>query len=764
MKKKNTDRSRNKAKEAQATQVDSAPSFRGGRGRGGFEGRGRGRGDRGRAGRGGRAGAHVNGTRAEKPAASVQTPEATITAPADSWAADAPSTDTWGPPDGVKDTTEKPRSSIIPEGSKKGWASLFAKPTPPPPQKPPQPAPTVPAQPEQPAESVPAPEPQPTEPVATEPEPVEEVKEEPQPPVPAAEPVQQPIQPAIPITKPVIPDVKPKEEAPKPATEPTPAVAQENAPAAPEPTPVAQQQPQPDITQQRTAGAGYPAYKPAQRRVLDQQEAVVMPANHAVDRAAVQFGSMGLNGSIDDIDEEREEAETRPQPPQHSPVAPRASLPPATQAQVQAPSEPVSAPRAAPGLPPAPPTTAADASFNEFGRYGEAQKPYDPFSHQIEQPQPQVQEPFSSQAAMPSQPAATTAGDYSAFYGADQARNPYYYGGYGQPQDAVTRGAAAGFVGTGVDVQPQVATTQPPTRYGHIEAPNSGQNTPNPTLPGQVQPAQPSQHIPQAQGAGAHGYNYPYGYYSSPHYPTSYMAQQHQYGRNRPMYDDVRRYEEHYLPSQFGYGSQYAPYGKAGMYGQPQHGFSYDQHSSSPANAGFSNQTAAPGRDAMYGRTGSTQPSEAQQSAGGNTFGGIPDVFGRGQTGFGQNQGMTAQQQPTTTEEAAKGFEAPKAGGPSPSVAHANRPGSATNNVPTQPAAGQAGLPPMPAQQTNQQGFGGYHHLNPQYGGLGALGSHHQAAGSQSHGGYGSYGGGFGSSNYYGNTGRGGGWGGNYGH
>ena len=44
-----------------------------------------------------------------------------------------------------------------------------------------------------------------------------------------------------------------------------------------------------------------------QRRVLEQQEAVVMPGHNAVDRAAVQFGSMGLNGEPDslDVDEER---------------------------------------------------------------------------------------------------------------------------------------------------------------------------------------------------------------------------------------------------------------------------------------------------------------------------------------------------------------------------------------------------------------------------------------------------------------------------
>jgi hypothetical protein len=76
------------------------------------------------------------------------------------------------------------------------------------------------------------------------------------------------------------------------------------------------------------------------------------------------------------------------------------------------------------------------------------------------------------------------------------------------------------------------------------------------------------------------------------------------------------------------------------MYGQP-HGFSYD-HSSSPATAGSFNQSA-PGRDSVYGRTGSTQPSETQQTAAGtNAFGaGMSDVFGRTQAGFGQNQPMS---------------------------------------------------------------------------------------------------------------------------
>lgn len=72
----------------------------------------------------------------------------------------------------------------------------------------------------------------------------------------------------------------------------------------------------------------------AQRRFLDQQEAVRMPGavNQQLERATVQFGAFNLNGTEEDIDGDREEPETRAQPPADSPVAqPRASLPPAPQ-------------------------------------------------------------------------------------------------------------------------------------------------------------------------------------------------------------------------------------------------------------------------------------------------------------------------------------------------------------------------------------------------------------------------------------------------
>ncbi|PWY92374.1 hypothetical protein BO70DRAFT_8299 [Aspergillus heteromorphus CBS 117.55] len=785
VKKKTTDRTRPKAKELQTTPAETViPSVRGGRGRGGFESRGRARGDRGRGGRGGRAGAHTNGTRIEKPAVAATAPAAGETAAPATAVSEAATTEqtvdaepaTAEPTDASNDSTkEVSKSSVIPEGTKKGWASLFAKPAPPPQKKPAAPAPAPAPAPEKPAPA-PVPEQKPVEPT---PPPA-------QAPIPVPVPLPVPI-PAEKAPEPVIPLSQPVEEplvaTPSSADVPAPKddLTKNNLAQIPDVSP-----PAPTATAASTVGSALdpinlaaaatptrPAAAPfatsafkqstrtpgTQRRVMEQQEAVVMPGNHAVDRAAVQFGSMGLNGDAADIDidENREDAETRAQPPQHSPVAPRASLPPSTQAQV--PTETPVVSRPAPGLPPVPQASAAENSFTDFARYTDAHKPYDPFTQQVTQPQPQIQEPFANQA--PVQPTVTTGSDFSPFYAVDQ-RVPYsYYGSYGQSQDATVAAQRAGFGVSGAEVQPHIPTTQPPSRYGHVEATNSGHTTPNPTLPGATQ-TPTAQHMP---GQGAHGYQYGYPYYSNPHY-ASYVSQMNQYGRNRPMYDDARRYDDHYMPhsNQYGYGSQYAPYGgKAGMYGQP-HAFSYD-HSSSPATAATFNQ-AIPGRDSVYGRTGSAQPSESQQSAaaGSNAFStGMSDVFGRSQGGFGQNQSMT-QQPPVTTEET-KSFDTPKAAGPSPSLAQANRPGSATNSAPGQPQA-QAGLPPLQGQQGQQQGFGGYPHLNPQYGGgLGGLGGH-QAAASQTHHqptGYGNYGG-AGFANYYGNSGGRGGWGGNYGH
>lgn len=763
VKKKTTDRSRSKAKEAQSTPTETTTaSVRGGRGRGGFEGRGRARG--GRGGRGGRAGAHVNGTRPVKVAATptVGVAETPVDATPESGATTQEEKHTDRETAGVSGTgdasKEPPRTSVAPEAPKK-WTSLFAKPTPPPQKKPPTATPApAPEKAAEPAVEQKAPEPAPVPvPVpAPAPEPAKKTPEQPVPPAEdttEAQPSEETKEPADDLTETNLERI-PDASAPAPtatAASTIGSTAQDAAASATTPT----RQP-PSTYPSSTLKQSFRA-SGLQRRVMEQQEAVVMPANHAVDRAAVQFGSMGLNGDPTDvdIDENREQAETRAQPPQHSPVAPRASLPPSTQAPI--PTETPAVSRPAPGLPPVPQATAAE-TLNDFGQYADSHKPYDLFAHQVTQPQPQAQEPFANQA--PIQPTVTTSSEFSPFYAIDQQRLPYnYYGTYGQAQDATAaQRAATGFGISGAEVQPHIPTTQPPTRYGQVDTPNSGHVTPNPTLPAVTQ-TPTAQHIP-GQAHGAYGYGYPY--YSNPHY-ASYMSQmtQHQYGRNRPMYDDARRYDDHYMPhtSQYGYGNGYGPYGKAGMYGQPQHAFSYEH--SSPANAAGFNQ-GVPGRDSVYGRTGSAQPSENQQTAttGTSAFGsGMSDVFGRTPAGFSQNQPIS-QQQPATTEEATKSFDASKPSGPSPSLAQANRPGSATNNAPGQPQA-QTGLPPLQSQ--GQQAFGVYPHLNPQYGGLGSLGGHQAAATQTHHGtGYGNYGAaGFG--NYYGNSGRGG-WGGNYGH
>ena len=585
-----------------------------------------------------------------------------------------------------------------------------------------------------------------------------------------------------------------------------------------------------------------------QRRVKEQQEAVVMPGNHAVDRAAVQFGSMGLGGNTEDldVDEEREEAETRTQPPQHSPIAPKASLPPAPQ-QPAVDSLPIT--RAAPGLPPAAEQSSHNAQpeqhtsqqpgqsnygYNQFNNlYGAstsqaesaapASKPYEPFGQQTPQ-QPSNQQPFDgypSQSQAPSQQSqaahqsqlggfSSSANDYSSYYTSDSQRNAYHnlYGSFGQqsqaPQDAGAaqqRGSSA-FGTAGADQPSQHASShaqQPQGRFGATsEAQNSGHSTPNPPIGqqghGQGQAHQTHQ-MGQAhgQGAGHHG-GYPYGGspYYSPYY-AQYMNQvsHHSYGRDRPMFDDVRRLDEQYLTHnhQFGYGANQGgygsgPYGASGKYGQPHQGFgmspqsSYDPHSASSANVGGYGQQphSMAGRDGSsglgaYGRTSSTQPSDGQQQHGSGGFGGIPDVFGRSHSGYsGQNSQQQSGQQ-SGNDDPSRGFgDASKAtSGPSPVPGQAGaRPGSATNNAPNQggfansQGQGQQGYNGYPAQMSHQM-HGQHSHYGAGFGGTGqhqSGGQNHQ--GSQYGGAHGAYGAGFGG-NYYGNSSRGG-WNGSYGH
>ncbi|KAF2016322.1 hypothetical protein BU24DRAFT_199183 [Aaosphaeria arxii CBS 175.79] len=811
--KKTKDRARSKVKEAPAP-ADAASSQRGIRGdrRGGDSVRGgRSRGtDRGRGGfRGGARGGATNGARTGGGATSVSTADA------------------WGISEG-KDNDQSaaaaPAEPEVPKAApapaappKKTWASMFATPKPAP--APPKPA----AQPAPPKEQ-PVPVPAETAAHDVAQEAAVEAEELPIPPVADEIPAEPPVTTEQP---PVATPEKPADE-PVPEVELTPSkdeLTKDNVEHLPD-----ESHPPPTETAASTVASSRdigvatplstsqaPIGRPAiggfattalkatgtphrsasyQRRLLEQQEAVVLPGNHAVDRAAVQFGSLGLNGEADadnlDVDEDREDAETRTQPPQHSPVAqPRAALPPAPRqgpsASDSQPQDSIATPKQAPGLPPVPqqqpisqqsPSEPLGAqpvqnqgpqgNYNQFGRYGQSgiqadasappQKPYDPFGQQA----PQSQYDYNQQQSQQSQPQSQAGGfssapdSFGSQYLTAEQRSAYqnYYGGYGQQSTPSQQeaGSAQQRTNSAFGADSSFPGSQQQTQGRYNDAQNSGHTTPNPAAGNQHPsgPASQGQHMPQQHQPGQHTGGYPYN--NHPIYNTpQYAAWMSQFGG---MY------------GQGGYGG----FGNKGMYGQPHHygmspQASYDnQHSSSPANAGGFGATSVQGRESglggglgEFGRSASgTSQNQHGATAGG--YGGFPDVLGRSQAGYPNQSSSYGQQQvgqQASTEDSLKPFGEPKATGPSPSAlgAQQGRPGSSTNNTPSQ--GGQGGLPGQ------QQGFGGYpSHLGHQYGGLGGLG--HQGAGSHQGGGYGGNYGNFSGYGNYGSYGRGG-WGGNYG-
>ncbi|TKA71319.1 hypothetical protein B0A55_07136 [Friedmanniomyces simplex] len=336
-----------------------------------------------------------------------------------------------------------------------------------------------------------------------------------------------------------------------------------------------------------------------------------------------------------------------------------------------------------------------------------------------------------------------------------------------------------------------VFNKQAHSRFG--EAPGSGSNTPNPILGGQQQHAAPSQQAQQhamQQGPASHqqqqpqqpqqqqqqgGYGqsagYPYGhpYYQSP-YQQAYAAQHSAYNT----YQQPGGYgvSGGYPNKQQQQGNMYGAPGGYGMGSQS----SFDQHSSSPANAGAfgqnqqSSMRSASGMSSGlggglddYGRS-SVQSASHQSSA----FGGMNDPFARSASGFGGQAGY-GQQGMGSQEDSLKPFNESKTG-PSPSLGQPGRPGSAANSASTQ----QSGLPQQQQQSHQAAAYGGYPGFpgqqgGSQYGGLGGLGSHQQQQQGQSagmgggQGGYGAYGAGGFSQTYGGGYGTRGGWGSNYG-
>ncbi|KAG9242614.1 hypothetical protein BJ878DRAFT_160102 [Calycina marina] len=801
-------------------------------GRGGAEagrgGRGRGA-ERSRGGRGrGASVANTNGAHKENDGPGTESaawdttiPAATTAVEPGAWDTKQPSSDEacWDKPTTQEQSNvTKVATSIIPEGVKKSWASMFAPA--PIPKKAPAPAekPIEALKNEKPVES-PAAEPE----TPAEPSPVEPALETPVETAAVDEPEQDLTPSKDDLTETNLERVLDTSNPAPVATAASTAASSWDpriASAAGAPytgLPPSQPQairPPPASGFQASAlkATGSSGRTPSyQRRVLDQEEAVRMPGNREVDRAAVQFGAFNLNGSGDeDVDGDREEPETRAQPPQHSPVAqPRAALPPAPQQAAPVPESlptpkqptglPAAAPVAAPGLP-SPQTLPSTQNSQQapLSRYGyehpasqEASLPSKPFN-QFGGRGASTQSPFegypNAQAHSQGQPqsgpfSSAPPNDYSSYYNDSQQRaayNSYYQQQYGvpppQPQQEGS-GPQRSYSGYGgpqaegaASQQPQTSAQQAQSRFpSGGEGQASGHTTPNPTAQGQTpgagQGTQSQPGHPQQQQAGGYPYGHPY--YSSPYY-AQFMNQYQGYGGGN-------------------YGA--APYGaKGGVHGQQAYpyggpGGHYNQHSATPAAGGFGG-SSVPGRDTAlggsfgdYGRAGSVQSSQAPQGLGGSAFGGSHDAFGRGSSYQGQNQqqyGANQGAQPSAGDDLKPFGESKTANGPSPSLSQAGRPGSATNTV---PGSG------LPQPQSQQSGYGGYpSHLQQGHGlhgnqagaqyGAASGASAHQSAGqghqSSQYDGYQPFAGAGG--NYYGGNQQQqqqqqrGGWGGNYGH
>jgi len=848
-----------------ATEAVNSRPGRGGRSDAGRGGRARGN-ERARGGSRGRATTHAttNGQRSKDNQLSVPTEEASAwngaTALDESHSNELTNT-TSTIPDSANDnapapTTAPPTESIKPpttQPAPKTWASMLRQSTAPKPapkpKEPPVPKPVEVLEPLPPAELA-APEPQP------EPE-VEET----------ATPTEAPVELPAPVEEEKVPET----EAPLPPPEadltkvnlellpdeshpPTTATAasttadswdpRQAAPTSAAVTPLSASQAQHQAS--RTAASGFaasalkaterptPRIPSYQRRILEQEEAVRMPGNREVDRAAVKFGAFNLNDTEDDIDGDREDPETRPQPPAESPAAPRASLPPIAQpapipdafpaaqkpAPPQAPSatgmvlSPVSvASRPADRqlvTPVAPPTGPASStvqrmshssqlmdstdvdlapqgpsSNQSYSRYPQAnshepagfsQKPYD--NHTQQQPTTTSATNFdsfpatASQAPGPQSSGAFSSGpnEYPSYYSADhQTRYNSYYN-YAQQQGGQNHGEAnaANRPFGGYNASQTDNLSQYPQSGGQVsrypgaasaDAHNSGHNTPNPVGQNQQQTStqgtQPQSNLHQQQPSYPYQQQHPY--YGNPYY-SSFMNQP--YG---------------------GYGQTgYAggPYGKGGVYQQAhQYGMSPQgpfDHSSTAATTGFGQSTVASRDSGLssgindFSRSGSAQQSGAPAGLNSGGFGGVHDSYGRGsgfpsQGGQNFNAGNTPTTNPSSGADDLKPYgDSKTAGGPSPSLAAAARPGSTTNATP----AGSGLPPPQSAQQSI--GYGGYPgHLGQglhggQTGGSYGLGG----SSSQGHGNnpYGAYAGnqGFGGSYYNRQGHQGGGWGGNY--
>ncbi|KAK3390760.1 hypothetical protein B0H63DRAFT_389469 [Podospora didyma] len=390
------------------------------------------------------------------------------------------------------------------------------------------------------------------------------------------------------------------------------------------------------------------------------------------------------------------------------------------------------------------------------------------FSSQAQSAQPQgQQQPGGAYSSAPA--------EYSSYYTADaQGQNAYNYYNqqFGQQQQQQRQAQ-----------QQEGLPSQPPRSFGAYTAPQSDNLSQYPQsgahvagrgfgaasgadaqISGTPTPAQSTVQGQTAQTAAqgqSHGQQQPhdYPYSNHPYY-------------NNPYYSAYMNYQGGYNQQAYG-----APYGKGGLGYQPnQYGMSPQGphgYASSPAG-GFGQSTLHRDTGVSAGlaeyRAASGQSGQQQQALAGSGFGGMHDTFGRGASAYqqaGQSFNAPGSQPgagPSAVDDLKPFGDAKVAGGPSPSLGAAARPGSAANNGPS-----QSGLPPP---QSNQGGaYGGYpsqlqgHGLHGSQ--TGAAGYGVSASGAQGHqNNYGAYGGQSFGGSYYGNQPPQprGGWGTNYGH
>jgi len=452
------------------------------------------------------------------------------------------------------------------------------------------------------------------------------------------------------------------------------------------------------------------------------------------------------------------------------------SLPASGPGAIAAPTAPAAQPSAAPAA--QPPAAQNNQQYARFGQTPQepasfaAAKPYEAaFAHQqaaVSAPQSQFDSGFqsqvpSSQPQTQQPPAAYTSApsDFSAYAYDPQSRNAYnnYYQNFGQQgaqgqqenlstQQQQSFGRYNAPQNETLSQYPQSGGQHGQSRYGSGSGAEQITGTPTPGQPAtQAQAGQTSQ--AQSHQAQAQEYPYSHPYYNNPYY-SAYMGYQ---GYNQGAYGaPYGKGGVGYQPNQYGITPQ-GPHGyassPAGTFGQS------TLHRESGATAGLGD----------YGRS-TTGQSVQQQGLGGAGFSGVHDAFARGASAY-QSQGTQsfnvpgsqAGAVPTAVDDLKQFGDAKGAPGPSPSLGAAARPGSATNNAPS-----QSGLPPP--QPNQQSGLGGYaypSHLQGHHGNQpGAGGYGMSAGGAQGHqNSYGGYGGQSFGGSYYGNPQRGG-WGNQY--